>query len=64
MGKVRITTDEIEIIIDSLRDQRRDASTVKELTKLLILQTEWERRWIDVAELEESESVLDWLENV
>ena len=59
---MRITTNEIEIILDDLLEQKRSTTSVSEFRELLALQKEWEAYWLIVAECEENECVLDWLE--
>lgn len=61
---MRIKSNEIEIILDDLLDQKRVSTSVAEFALLVNLQKEWEDRWVEVAELEENESILDWLECV
>lgn len=61
---MRIRTEEIEIILEDLLEQKASTTTLSEFVKLLELQKEWEARWLEVAEVEENESILDWLEGV
>ena len=61
---MRIKSNEIEIILDDLLDQKRASTSVEEFQILIALQRDWENRWVEVAELEENESILDWLECV
>lgn len=61
---MRIRSTEIDIILDDLLEQKRATTNVSEFLTLVRLQEEWEARWLEVAEEEENESVLDWLDGL
>lgn len=60
---MRIRSTEIEIILDDLLEKKRNTTNVSEFLTLVKLQEEWEEKWLEVADLEENESVLDWLDS-